>query len=52
VFFYDSLDCTNDDELILSLFPELSGFVSDLESELDTSMEEVLDLIWIATTLQ
>jgi hypothetical protein len=30
----DSLDYTNDDEVILSLFPELFGFVSDLESEL------------------
>jgi hypothetical protein len=40
----DSLDCTNDNEVILSLFPELFGFVSDLESELDASMEEVFRL--------
>jgi hypothetical protein len=36
----DSLDCTNEDEVILFLFPELFAFVSDLESELDTSMDE------------
>jgi hypothetical protein len=36
----DSLDCTNDDEVILSLFPELIEFVSDLESELETSMDK------------
>jgi hypothetical protein len=35
-------DCTNgDDEVILSLFPELFEFVSDLESELETSIDEV-----------
>jgi hypothetical protein len=39
-----SLECTNDDEVILSLFPELFGFVSDLESEMDASMEEVFRL--------
>jgi hypothetical protein len=38
---YDSLDCTNEDDVILFLFPELFAFVSDLESELDTSMDEV-----------
>jgi hypothetical protein len=39
---YDSLlDCTNDDEVILSLFPELLEFVCDLESELDASMDEL-----------
>jgi hypothetical protein len=27
----NSLDCTNDDEVILSLFQELFGFFSDLE---------------------
>jgi hypothetical protein len=37
----DSLDWTNEDEVILFLFPELFAFVSDLESELDTSMDEV-----------
>jgi hypothetical protein len=26
----DSLECTNDDEVILPLFPQLFGFVSDL----------------------
>jgi hypothetical protein len=36
-----SLDCTNEDDVILSLFPELFAFVSDLESVLDTSMDEV-----------
>jgi hypothetical protein len=36
--------CTNDDEVILSLFPELFEFVSDLESELETSMDEVFRL--------
>jgi hypothetical protein len=40
----DSLDCTNDDEVILSLLPEIFGFISDLESELDASMEEVFRL--------
>ncbi len=40
----DSLDCTNEDEVILVLFPELCAFVSDLESELDTSMGEVFRL--------
>jgi hypothetical protein len=38
-------DCTNgDDEVILSLFPELFEFVSDLESELETSIYEVFRL--------
>jgi hypothetical protein len=37
----DFLDCTDDDEVILSLFPELFKFVSDLESELEASMDEV-----------
>jgi hypothetical protein len=37
----DSLDCTNEDDIILFLFPELFAFVSDLESELDTSLDEV-----------
>jgi hypothetical protein len=37
----DSLDCTNEDDVILFLFPELFAFVSDLESELDTSMDDV-----------
>jgi hypothetical protein len=27
----DSLDCTNEDDIILFLFPELFAFVSDLE---------------------
>jgi hypothetical protein len=36
----DSLDSTND-EVILSLFPDLFECVSDLESELETSMNEV-----------
>jgi hypothetical protein len=40
----DSLDCTNDDEVILSLFPELLEFVSALESELEASMDEVFRL--------
>jgi tetrahydromethanopterin S-methyltransferase subunit B len=35
----DSLDCTNDNEVILSLFSELFEFVSDLESELEASMD-------------
>jgi hypothetical protein len=43
----DSLDCTNEDEVILFLFPEIFAFVSDLESELDARMEEVFRL-WIA----
>jgi hypothetical protein len=38
----DSLHYTDDDELILSLFPGLFEFlVSDLESELEASMDEV-----------
>jgi hypothetical protein len=40
----DSLDCTNEDEVISFLFPELFAFVSDLESELDTRMNEVFRL--------
>jgi hypothetical protein len=40
----DSLDCTNEDDIILFLFPELFAFVSDLESELDTSKDEVFRL--------
>jgi hypothetical protein len=40
----DSLDCTNDDEVILSLFPELFDFASDLKSELEASMDEVFRL--------
>jgi hypothetical protein len=40
----DSFDCTNDDEVILSLFPELIEFVSDLESELEASMDEAFRL--------
>jgi hypothetical protein len=40
----DSFDCTNKDDIILFLFPELLAFVSDLESELDTSMDEVFRL--------
>jgi hypothetical protein len=40
----DSVDCTNDDEVILSLFPELLEFVSALESELEASMDEVFRL--------
>jgi hypothetical protein len=40
----DSLDCTNQDDIILVLFPELFAFVSDLKSELDTSMDEVFRL--------
>jgi hypothetical protein len=40
----DSLDCTNENEIILFLFPELYAFVSYLESELDTSMDEVFRL--------
>jgi hypothetical protein len=36
----DSLDCTNDDEVILPLlFPEIFEFVSDVESELEASMD-------------
>jgi hypothetical protein len=38
------LDCTNDVEVILSLFPELLKFVSDLESELEASMYKVFRL--------
>jgi hypothetical protein len=38
----DSLDCTNDDEVILSLYLESFDFVcSDLESELEANMDEV-----------
>jgi hypothetical protein len=37
----DSLCCTNDDEVILSSFPESLEFVSDLELELEASMDEV-----------
>jgi hypothetical protein len=40
----DSLDCTNKDDVILFLFPELFAFVCYLESELDTSMDEVFRL--------
>jgi hypothetical protein len=40
----DSLDCTNEDDIILFLFPELFACVSDLESELDTSMDDVFRL--------
>jgi hypothetical protein len=40
----DSLDCTNQDDIILALFPELFACVSDLKSELDTSMDEVFRL--------
>jgi hypothetical protein len=40
----DSLDCTKEDEVILFLFPELFACVSDLESELNTSMDEVFRL--------
>jgi hypothetical protein len=36
-----SLDCANEDDVILSLFPELFDFVCDLELELDTSMDEL-----------
>ncbi len=35
---------TNDDEIVLSIFPELFAFVSDLESDLDTSMDELFRL--------
>jgi hypothetical protein len=38
----DSLDCTNEDDVILFLFPELFAFLSDLESEL---------LMWIPVWL-
>jgi hypothetical protein len=38
----DSLDCTNEDEVILSLFPEIFGFVCDLKVELDARMDELL----------
>jgi|JI9StandDraft_2_1071091.scaffolds.fasta_scaffold1332732_1 hypothetical protein len=38
---YASLDCVNEDDVILSLFPELFGFVCDLKVELDTSMGEL-----------
>jgi hypothetical protein len=37
----NSLDCTNDDEVILTLCPELFEFTSDLESELEANMDEV-----------
>ena len=37
----DSLECTNEDGVILSLFPELFGFICDLKAELDTSMDEL-----------
>jgi hypothetical protein len=37
----DSLDCTNANEVILSIFPELFEFVSDLVSESETSMAKV-----------
>jgi hypothetical protein len=36
-----SLDCANEDDVILSLFPELFGFVCDLKAELDTSIDEL-----------
>jgi hypothetical protein len=36
-----SLDCANEDYVILSLFPELFEFVCDLKLELDTSMDEL-----------
>jgi hypothetical protein len=36
-----SLDCANEDDVILSLFPELFGFICDLKAELDTSMDEL-----------
>jgi hypothetical protein len=36
-----SLDCANEDDVMLSLFPELFGFVCDLEAELDASMDEL-----------
>jgi hypothetical protein len=48
----DSIDYTNDDEVISVSFPELFAFVSDLESELDASMDEMLDSICIATALK
>jgi hypothetical protein len=38
------LTVPNDDKVILFLFPELFACVSDLESELDTSMDEVFRL--------
>jgi hypothetical protein len=37
-----SLDCANEDDVILSLFPELFEFVCDLKAELDASMDEEL----------
>jgi hypothetical protein len=37
----DSLDYTDDYGVILSLFPELFEFVSNLESELEASMDVV-----------
>jgi hypothetical protein len=41
----DSLDSTNEDEVILFFFSELFAFVSDLESsEFDTRMDEVFRL--------
>jgi hypothetical protein len=40
----DSLDCTNYDKVILTLFPQLFEFVSDLKSELEASMDEVFRL--------
>jgi hypothetical protein len=39
-----SLDCANDDEVILSLFLELFEFICDLKSEWEASMNE---LFWL-----
>jgi hypothetical protein len=36
-----SLDCVNGDDVILSLFPELFGFICDLKAELDASMDDL-----------
>jgi hypothetical protein len=48
----DSPDCTNEDDIILFLFPELFAFVSDLESELDhASMDQMFRLNSVAIPL-
>ncbi len=37
----DSLDCTNENEVLLSLFSKLFGLICDLGAELDASMDEL-----------
>jgi hypothetical protein len=36
-----SLDCVNEDDVILSLFPDVFEFVCDLKLELDATMDEL-----------